>query len=73
MTWADETVPITPHEARHVAISFMKGARVDDGTRQRVAGHGSARVTERYTHQVIEATALAGRQIDTFLEESLSG
>jgi hypothetical protein len=60
--------PITPHEARHCAISYFIAAGLDWKQISTWAGHGDVRQTwNRYGHLVPGAEAQARERLDAYL------
>ena len=60
--------PITPHEARHCAISYFIAAGLDWKQISTWAGHGDVRQTwNRYGHLVPGGEDLARERLDVFL------
>ncbi|MHB1571860.1 MAG: tyrosine-type recombinase/integrase, partial [Solirubrobacteraceae bacterium] len=60
--------PITPHEARHCAISYFIAAGLDWKQISTWAGHGDVRQTwNRYGHLVPGGEDVARERLDAFL------
>jgi integrase len=60
--------PITPHEARHCAISYFIAAGLDWKQISTWAGHGDVRQTwNRYGHLVPGGEQAAAERLDAFL------
>jgi hypothetical protein len=63
--------PITPHEARHCAISYFIAAGLDWKQISTWAGHGDVRQTwNRYGHLVPGGEEAAAARLDAYLEPS---
>ncbi len=66
--------PITPHEARHCAISFFIAAGLDWKQISTWAGHGDVRQTwNRYGHLVPGGEDTARERLDAFLTPATTG
>jgi integrase len=60
--------PITPHEARHCAISYFIAAGLDWKQISTWAGHGDVRQTwNRYGHLVPGSEQAAAERLDAYL------
>ena len=60
--------PLTPHEARHCAISYFIAAGLDWKQISTWAGHGDVRQTwNRYGHLVPGGEEQAGERLDAYL------
>lgn len=55
---------LSPHCARHTAVSLMTAAGVDSRLLKMIVGHSDGSVTERYTHAIIESLVAAIDQLD---------
>jgi integrase len=63
--------PLTPHEARHCAISYFIASGMDWKQISVYAGHGDVRQTwNRYGHLVPGGEQKAADQLSTYLDES---
>jgi integrase len=70
--WLDAGLqPITPHEARHCAISYFIAAGLDWKQISTWAGHGDVRQTwNRYGHLIPGGEEAAAARLDAYLEPS---
>ena len=66
--------PLTPHEARHCAISYFIAAGLDWKQISTWAGHGDVRQTwNRYGHLVPGGERQAVERLDTYLRPPTTG
>lgn len=68
--WADaELQPLTPHEARHCAASYLIEAGLNDLELTATIGHSDSRTTKRiYGHLFPDSGATIAAKLDAYLE-----
>jgi integrase len=65
----DALEPLSPHEARHCAITYFIQSDFDMEESRAWAGHADIRMTIRYTHVQKDAQKAAKRKLDAFINQ----